>query len=71
MKSKCHKFLVRQKSIHFLKYICCTYYLYICIQKLFYYTCEGLRKNIDKKGDGEIGKHNLNEIGALNMKFKK
>jgi len=27
-----------------------------------------LRKNIKKKGDGEIGKHKLNEMGALNMK---
>ena len=26
-----------------------------------------LRKNI-KKRDGEIGKHKLNEMGALNMK---
>ena len=24
-----------------------------------------------KKRDGEIGKHKLNEMGALNMKFKK
>ena len=28
---------------------------------------EGLRKNI-KKRDGEIGKHELNEMGTLNMK---
>ena len=26
-----------------------------------------LRKNIQKKKDGEIGKHKLNEIGALTM----
>ena len=32
------------------------------------YTLDkGLRKNIKKK-DGEIGKHKLNEMGALNMK---
>ena len=32
---------------------------------------KGLRKNIKKKKnrrDGEIGKHKLNEMGALNMK---
>ena len=29
---------------------------------------KGLRKNRKKKGDGEIGEHKLNEIGALNMK---
>ena len=32
---------------------------------------KGLRKNIKKKKkrrDGEIGKHKLNKIGALNMK---
>ena len=28
---------------------------------------KGLRKNI-KKRDGDIGKHKLNEMGALNMK---
>ena len=28
----------------------------------------GLIKNIQKKRDGEIGKHKLNEMGALNMK---
>ena len=27
-----------------------------------------LRKNNNKKRDGEIGKHKLNEMGALNMK---
>ena len=33
---------------------------------------KGLRKNIKKKKrrDGEIGKHKLNEMGALNMKQK-
>ena len=29
---------------------------------------KGLRKNIKKKRDGEIGKHKLNEMGALSMK---
>ena len=34
---------------------------------------KGLRKNIDKDKNemGDIGKHKLNEMGALNMKFKK
>ena len=32
---------------------------------------KGLRKNIKKRWDGEIGRHKLNEIGALNMKQKK
>ena len=33
---------------------------------------KGLRKNIKKKKrrDGEIGKHKLNEMGALTMKYK-
>ena len=30
---------------------------------------KGLRNNIKK--DGEIGKHKINEMGALNVKFKK
>ena len=30
---------------------------------------KGLRKNIkEKRRDGEIGKHKLNEMGALTMK---
>ena len=33
---------------------------------------KGLRKNIkEKKRDGEIGKHKLNEVGAMNMKWNK
>ena len=34
---------------------------------------KGLRENIKKtkRRDGEIGKHKLNETGALNMKWKK
>ena len=31
---------------------------------------KGLRKNNNKKSDGEIGKHKLNEKGALNMQQK-
>ena len=43
--------------------------IYISVYKNFSTTLDKcLRKNISKKGDGEIGKHNLNEIGALNMK---
>ena len=32
---------------------------------------KGLRKNNKKKRDGGIGKHKLNEVGTLNMKWKK
>ena len=33
---------------------------------------KGLKKNIKrKKKDGEIGKHTLNEMGALKMKQRK
>ena len=33
---------------------------------------KGLRKNINKKRrDGKIGKHKLNEMKALNRKYKK
>ena len=32
---------------------------------------KALRKDIKKKGDGDIGKDKLNEMGALNMKSKK
>ena len=31
-------------------------------------TTKGLRKNIKKKRDGNIGEHELNEMGPLNMK---
>ena len=42
------------------------YYLYI--YKSFSTMLDKvLRKNIQKKKDGEIGKYKLNEIGALNM----
>ena len=41
------------------------------VYKSFSTTCDkGLRKNI-KKRDGEIGEHKANEMGALNMKYKK
>ena len=62
-------FLVRQKFISFPKYIYYTY-LYIYIHKSFFTTLDSMRKNIKKKKrrDGEIGKHKLNEMGALNMK---
>ena len=32
---------------------------------------KGLRKNIKEKRDREIGKHKLNEMGALSMKYKR
>ena len=63
-------FLVRQKFISFLKYIYYTY-LYICLQRIFTTLDKGLRKNIKKRREGKIGQHKLNEMGALNMKYKK
>ena len=55
------KFLVRQKFIFYKIY-------YIYVYKSFSAMLDkGLRKNI-KKIDGEIGKHKLNEMGALNIK---
>ena len=47
-------------------------YLYIYVYKSFSTTLDkGLRKNIKNKRDGEIGKHKLNEMETLNMKYKK
>ena len=66
------KILVRQKFLSFLKkkkyiYIMHTIYIYAC--KSFSTTLDkGLRKTIKQKRKGEIGKHKLTEIGALNMK---
>ena len=71
MESECHKFLVRQKFINFLKYIYYTYCLYICIQKYTYLLCLIKVRERTNKRDGEIGKHKLNEMGALNMKRQK
>ena len=69
--SKCHIFLVRQKFICFLKYICYTY-LCIYVYKSFSTILDkGLKKNIKKRKDGETGEYKLNEMGALYMKFKK
>ena len=45
--------------------------MYIYVYRSFSTMLDkGLRKNIKKKKrrDGEIGKHKLNEMGALNMK---
>ena len=69
MESKCHKFLFRQKFTSFLKYIYIYIYIYIhytdyiYLYKIFFTTLDkGLRQNINKKRDGEIGKHTqLNE----------
>ena len=46
-------------------------YIYVC--KTFSTMLgKGLRKNIkEKRRDGEIGKHKLNEVGAVNMKWNK
>ena len=45
--------------------------IYIHVYKSFSTTLgKGLRENVKKKKrrNGEIGKHKLNEMGALNMK---
>ena len=66
-------FLARKKCHHFYKiYILYhTYYLCICLQRIFTTLDKGLRKNIKKRREGKIGQHKLNEMGALNMKYKK
>ena len=35
----------------------------------FFYYAKGLRKNDNNKRDRKIGKHKLNDKGALNIKF--
>ena len=58
----------------FPNYILYILFVCICVYKSFSTTLDkGLGKNIKKKKRryGEIGKHKLNEMGALNMKFKK
>ena len=43
--------------------------IYIYVYKSFSTTPDkALKKNIKKKRYGEIGKHKLNKMGALNMK---
>ena len=46
-------------------YVCVCVYLYKTFSTMF---GKDLRKNMR---DREIGKHKLNEMGALNMKYKK
>ena len=66
MESKCHKNF-RQKFISFLISI------YIYAYRNFSTTLDkGLRKNIKKKRrDGEIGEYKVNEMEAMNIKYKK
>ena len=65
MESKCRNFF-RQKLFSKI-YILYILFMYI-MQKLFYYTDKGLRKNIKKERDGEIEKYKLNEMETLSMK---
>ena len=62
-------FLARQKFRSFLKYI---YYiihtLYIYVYRDFSNTLDSLEKECQKRRDRQIGKHKLNEMGALDMK---
>ena len=63
--------LVRQKFMFSKIYI---YYACIYVYKRFSTTLDkALRKNIKKKKgrDEEIGEHKLNEMVAMNMKYKK
>ena len=72
MESRYHKSFSSAKIHKFSKNIYIIHYIYI--YKSFPTTFDkGLRKNNNnnKKRDGEIGKHKLNEMGALNMKQKK
>ena len=67
-------FLVKQKFMFSKIYILYIMFTYICIYicKSFYTMLDkNLRKNIKtEERDGEIGKHKLNEMWALNMKEK-
>ena len=71
MESKCHNFFTYENIHKFYKL-----YIFIIIH-IFIYVCKsfstifdkGLRKTKrSRRGDGEIGEHKLNEMGALNMK---
>ena len=66
MASKCHKFLVRQKFISFLKHMHYTYYLYMYTKAFLLCLIKAWERTLKK--DGEIGKHKLNEMGGLNVK---
>ena len=45
--------------------------IYMCVYKSFSTTLDkDLRKNIKNRRDGETGKHKLDEVGALDMKYK-
>ena len=62
MESKCHNF--SYAKIHVLKI-----YISIYVHKSSPTTLyKGLRKNIQKKREGKIGEHKLNEMGTLNVK---
>ena len=45
--------------------------IYMCVYKSFSTTLDkDLRKNIKNRRDGETGKHKLDVVGALDMKYK-
>ena len=77
MESNVTKVLARQKFMFSKLHILCILKIYmylhidmyakvclLCLEKAWNRTSKKLR-------DGEIGKHKLNEMGALNMKNKK
>ena len=69
MESKCHKFLIRQKFISVLKYILHILFTYMYTTAFLLHLIKAWEiTSKKKKRDGEIGKHKLNGMGALNMK---
>ena len=62
MESKCHTFFSKAK-IHVFKKI------YIYTKAFLLHLIKTWERTLKK--DGEIGEHKLNEMGALDMKYKK
>ena len=63
-------FLVGWKFISFLKYIYILL-IYMYARVFLLHMIKAWDRTLKKRRDGEIGKHKLNEIGALNMKIEK
>ena len=70
MESKCHN-LFSYEKIHKISKIYILYiFIYICVYvyKSFSTTLDkGLKERLKKGIDGEVGKHKLNEMAALNI----
>ena len=63
MESKCHKFFSWAKIHKFSK----IYILYVYTKAFILCLIKTWGRTSKKRRDGEIGKHTLNEMGALNM----